>query len=533
MKFSEKLNAYMSITGTTNVALADYINVDASLLGRWRSGKRPIKSTSEYLLRIASFIVKRDLTEREKEELLKIGLPYSSLHDAEEKKNFIAKWLGAEPLTGQAGVRPISSDLGNVMEKLSIAESYLRNMSDTMLSGFKKVIPVNDTLEGEECSFTLYEGMEGKRKAVLRMLFTLLYLDAPSELLCFSDESMEWLMGDRVFFLKWSELMKAAIAKGNRIKIIHVLNRGPSEIMSAIEQWAPLHLTGMLESYYMPRYTARILKNTLFVIPKVIACTAQTTNPSGLSDSTHITTHQRTVQDMENLFQGYLVESKQYFKLFKAERIEPLLNKLLEIEQTYTNTLTYKDSLPDVTMPESVLFRLCERAGLSSKDTAVCIDYHAKRVAAFQKSIKNFSTTHLLAYDNMASLLKMHVLYPVFGAEAVFYEPLDLYEHLNHTIRMLKTYDRFNVFLVPSQQIGFGANTSFIAKDGFGAVLSKWDENNANPLTLLTSEPISSTVFYGILKNAKDNIPEENKIKDQVVSRLETTAYNMIHEYKS
>lgn len=530
MKFSEKLNAYMSITGTTNVTLADYINVDASLLGRWRSGKRPIKSTSGYLLKIASFIAERDLTEREKEELFKIGLPYSSLLDTEEKMKLIAKWLGAEPLTGHVGVKPICSDLGNVMEKLSMAESNLCHMSDTMLSGIMKVIPINDTLEGEECSFTLYEGIEGKRKAVLRMLYTLLSLDVPSVLLCFSDESIEWLMGDHVFFLRWSELMKAAIAKGNRIKVIHMLNRAPSEIMSAIEQWAPLHLTGMLESYYMPRYTGRILKNTLFVIPKVIACSAQTTNASGLSDSTYITTNQRTVQDMENLFQGYLLDSKHFFKLFKAGQVEPLLNKLLEIEQTDTNTLTYKDSLPDVTMPESVLLRLCEKARLSSKDTAVCLDYHARRVDILKKSVKNFSITHLLAYENLSPLLTTRVLYPVFGAEAVTYEPLNLYEHLNNTIRMLKSYDRFNIVLVPKQQIGLGTNTSFIAKDGFGTVLSKWDENNANPITLLTSEPISSTVFYGILKNVKDALPEENKIKDQVVSRLETIAYTMAHE---
>jgi len=529
VNFSNKLDAFMRITGTTNAALGQYLNVDPSLISRWRMGKRIIKPSSHYLPMIADFILECRITEYQQNELLKIGMPGSPLHDQQEKREILSKWLGAEPVHSYQSPQPQSNDLGAVMSKISALDSVFNTMGPQMSAGLLKNLPPLEFPQGESCMLEAFSGIQGKRQAVIRIMNTLISQETPRELWCFSDEDIFWLMGDRVFYLRWAELMKLAIAKGHRIKIIHVLNRAPVEIVSAIEQWSPLHLTGMIDSYYMPKYIARNVKQSIWVIPGVLTSFAITGKTSGIADCTYVTQCPSVVADMEQLYQGLLSESKRYFKLYKTPKLQELPSALLEVEKTHTNTILFKDALSDITMPENVLYRLTQRIGMSQEEAAACIEYHSNCVKAFKQNAAIFDTIHILAVKNLSELLGANMLYLGCGkGEAFLYEPIDLYEHLQSTVQFLKTYDKYHLYIASKEEAGFGSNISFMAKDGFGAILSKWDEQGKNPVILLTEEPISSTVFYSILKNTINIIPDEQKTKSNIIARLEAYAYTLL-----
>ncbi len=520
----------MKITGTTNASLGQSLNVDPSLISRWRQGKRLVKPTSHYLPMIADFILASRTTEHQKNELIKLGLPFSPLLDQQEKKEILAKWLGAEPIKSYQNPEPQANDLGSVMTKISALESAFNTKGSQMTSDLLKNQPPLEFPQGSLCILESFAGIQGKRQAVLRIMSTLIAQETPQELWCFSDEDILWLMGDRQFFLRWAELMKIAIVKGHRIKVIHVLNRAPASIVSAIEQWSPLHLTGMVDSYYMPKYTARIVKQSLWVIPGILASFAMTANTSGLADYTYVTADPMAVADMEQMYQGLLSESKRYFKLYKSPYPQEFSSALLDIEKTHTGTILFKDALSDITVPESVLQRMLQRTGMSREETAAYLENHSKRVEAFKQNVAIFDTLHILTVDNLSKLLGKNMLYlGCSKGEAFPYEPIDLCEHLQSTVQFLKSYNKYHLYLASKEDAALGSNIAFMAKDGFGAVLAKWDEQYKNPVILITEEPISSTVFFSILKNTINIIPEAQKTKSNIIARLEAYAYSLLN----
>lgn len=81
-------------------------------------------------------------------------------------------------------------------------------------------------------------------------------------------------MDDPIFTKQWAELMTAVILKGNRIKIIHTVNRTLNDLFDAITQWLPLYLTGSIEPYYYPGALDSTLRRTLFIAPQTAAIVA-------------------------------------------------------------------------------------------------------------------------------------------------------------------------------------------------------------------------------------------------------------------
>ena len=95
--------------------------------------------------------------------------------------------------------------------------------------------------------------------------------ETPRTLLLYSDEVTDWMTQDPKFCMRWAELMKKVLGKGNRMRIIHTVSRDLDEMLRAIHQWMPLYMTGLIEPYYYPRKRDGLFKQTLFVAPGVSA----------------------------------------------------------------------------------------------------------------------------------------------------------------------------------------------------------------------------------------------------------------------
>lgn len=93
--------------------------------------------------------------------------------------------------------------------------------------------------------------MEGKRQAAEFFLLEAININTPHTLLLYSDESTEWMTENREFALKWTQLMIDVLSKGNKIKIIHTISRDLDEMLTAIRQWMPLYMTGLIEPYFI------------------------------------------------------------------------------------------------------------------------------------------------------------------------------------------------------------------------------------------------------------------------------------------
>lgn len=111
-----------------------------------------------------------------------------------------------------------------------------------------------------------YHGIDGLRTAVVRFLNETVNGSA-RELYLYSDQDMQWLVGDPAFLKVWSALMFDCVRKRVRITIIHNVNRNSDEMVSAVVNWLPLYLSGMIIPYICHTEGETRFAHTLFLSP--------------------------------------------------------------------------------------------------------------------------------------------------------------------------------------------------------------------------------------------------------------------------
>ncbi|MGE4283605.1 MAG: hypothetical protein AB7G87_07745 [Clostridia bacterium] len=536
MTFSKKLQMIMTIMDCNNSKLGKGINIDPSLISRWRSGERRIKPNSPYIPLIVDFLLSVEPMPYQIDafnNILGTQIQLKKYNDIFALKKVITAWLSdpdedfVKNMEFSNELSPIT--LSGLMNKLS----NISAVNNTAINNTVLNTPVlsYDTNTGRQVPISIYTGVEGKRDAVLRIMDTLISIDNPAELLCFSDESIEWLIGDRSFFLVWASLMKTAVLKGHKIKIIHIVNRSPNEVMAAIDQWAPLHLTGKLESYYMPKYVANKIKKTFWVIPGVLASGAITASPKGLCENTYITQDEEIVKNMHDTFEGLLSQCRPYFKIYSVSSCKGYFSALMEFDATMGNAITLKDTLTSITLPENVLIRMLDRSDLSIRQKNQQIELHRYRVESFIKALSRFKITDILSIDALFDITSTKFT-TLEGLDQfpVSYEPQDLFEHIMSIVTYLKEYDNYEFIPARKDIFNFGDNILLTAKDGIGAILAKWNQNSSDTIVVMTHEDFSSTVFYNLLNTHVNKIPYEQRDRSYVIPRLEAYAQRLLNK---
>lgn len=249
--FASRFDRVMILSGFSNIRISQLLNVDASLISRYRSGVRSPRSNPQAMHQIASVLWQRINSQNSLPELAEImGVPIPE--DINEETLF--KWLceAEDPeKEGDLGIERLLSAINNVTVPRTIPPAFL--------SEFSPDISVLSDRRRE------YTGFEGLQAAVIRFLSTVITENAP-ELLLYSDQGIEWMV-DPSFRDKWGMLMTACVRKGIKIRIIHNIDRDLEEMNSAIISWLPLYTTGMIESFYPVKPGGDRFSHTLFLAP--------------------------------------------------------------------------------------------------------------------------------------------------------------------------------------------------------------------------------------------------------------------------
>lgn len=213
--FSEKLNYIMMLTRTTNTEIANYLNVNQSLISRFRLGNRIPSSKSTYVIDISKYLANKI----KKEKLMDKITPLQFDSDVPLNES-IYNWLCSE------------SESQNNIQSLSDDDFYY--YSDT-----------------------------GKRDVTLKFLEENITKKSRTILL-YSDENISWML-DENYQKQWKEYLITLLNQGTKIKIIHSLSRNYDELLNAVTMWLPLYLSGNIDAYYIPKLRDGINRKTLFI----------------------------------------------------------------------------------------------------------------------------------------------------------------------------------------------------------------------------------------------------------------------------
>lgn len=488
MKFNEKLDFLMDITRITNSTLGHRVKLDPSYISRLRRGQRNAVKDEGVLRSMAEYFARNFNADYQLKALAERLEKSTDLSDEETRSLCITKWLADEK-----------------SEEIRAVGGFLDNLNK-MGSGFS-VVPVSQTSENNDApegsvpddDISVYSGPEGKRRAAEMFLMEVIDQEAPRTLLLYSDEVTDWMTQDPKFCLRWAELMKQVLAKGNRVRIIHTVSRDLDEMLSAIHQWMPLYMTGLIEPYYYPRKRDGIFKQTLFVAPGVSAVISSSVGSSVESAPNLLVRRKDVVASYEIQFNQYLAQCRPLMQILMDRDRDAHLEILTEFESHNADSLIRSESLSFLTMPEADFEKISERAYVPDN---VLASYRSRRIRIFEENLRSQFFGEIIPEfspeDVTAGKVKVSFSDMMYG-HPVYYNAEEYIQHLENILDLIDKHENFHVKLVDGIS---DINYMLYVKENHGAIISK---TSAPYVVLYVSETNMTAAFWDFLSDMSDS----------------------------
>lgn len=532
MNFSQKLELLIENFNSNNSKLAKALNIDPSLVSKWRNGHRILLPNSPYIVQIADYFLSISALSFQNDNLLSLLRPINPNiinGNRTELRKTLIEWL-AMPEQSNSLKEP-SSYKNSVISAESILNvfSNIQNISANIINSENIAIKLPDIIinpeSGEVGNYEIYFGREGKRKAVMKFFGIVLAEENPLELLLSSQEGIEWLIEDKEFLANWAKILKQILDRKNKIKIIHKVNRNPADIVSVMHQWMPLHLTGGVESYFYPKYEDSNIKLTMFVIKDLVAVISVNPDDKADIDYTFLFTNPISVKLIESNFLAFLSNCRQLAKTYINNKMKELFYDILETERKPGYCYTLKEGLSSLTIPYAVYKNLLNNTSLTDIEKEEYLIIHKRRIDKFDETIQYYSYKEIIPIESIDKMInEENYYYPgveFFYKSSVPAAPKDLIEHLKNIIVFLKKYKNFEVILISNQEKVNPNKMYLTLKEDYSTFFSTCDSVGSNPISVSTAEGNILQAFEDYFNDVMEKTPQLNRSKEWVIKKLE------------
>ncbi|HCX64523.1 MAG TPA: hypothetical protein DHN33_04865 [Eubacteriaceae bacterium] len=507
MEFYEKLDYLMHITKTSNSTLAKAIAIDASYISRLRKGSRQPSAQNAYMEAMAAYFAKRSSNKYQMKLLKEIMECEIGLVEQEtRRKESILRWLMQELDQFKHPVK-----------------SFLKEVSDfhfvqPQSTAIKEHIDLSRSKDQE-----VFFGVEGKRAAVLQFLKEIVARDNPDKIFIHSDEEMSWLTEDSAFLKEWSRLLAKAVQKGNRIQIIHNINRSLNEILDAINNWLPLYMSGMIEPFYYPKIKDGIFRRTLFVAPKAsLAVVSNSVGESTENKANFLYRDPKVVQAFKSEYLEFHKMCRSLIKIYTSAESEQSLDLLTEFENEKADTYLRNKYFSFLTMPHALLRKkVMEEASFQGQKL---LDYHENRIKYFKSLLETHKFTEIISlypYQDGETVIPLIGFTDLFKGLKMEYDREEYRWHLRHVLNLLKEHGNYHVVLLDPDE---SQNYSLYAKENIGVIASKLTDP---VVRFAVNEAYMTAAFWDYIENQIRALRSEQRAKEDVVKQLEKYMENL------
>ncbi len=356
MQFKDKLNQLMEQFHISNSKLAKEINIDPSLVSRWRNGDRIPTMRSNHIPTIASYFLSLNGYSYQQEYLRHIlDEQKSELPNVSDQIALLSDWLIRDSASSSS-MRPYVSNEEYAEVLLRQIQGMVKDRPAQAVPSFQDFPSVALTPATRK-DFHMFTGNSAKRRAVVYLLSSLLQNEEKSELFLMSDEDMSWLTEDRAFQVQWHMLLRGIIEAGHKITIIHTVHRDTREIIQAINLWMPLHLLGTIKSYYNPRYQSNTLKTSWFIEKDKRALVSSSVTFEDIENISYLFELPEVAHSYQSQFMGRLTGCKPLFEIFKKTQQFDLLDRMIQNVAIVSPTTNWHLHVNSIFLPDDVYTR--------------------------------------------------------------------------------------------------------------------------------------------------------------------------------
>jgi hypothetical protein len=513
--FNDKLNILMQSQNVSNVKLAKALSVDTSLVSRWRTGSRKPGKNSSFAREIAAYFLRRAKTEEHKRRLLDITGMNTELKTTGELSldTVLEEWL----LSGEE----------KSFDESSAIDSFLSG-----ISSYRKidVAPAPELIvplpTGMVVTTEVLFGIKGKQNGVIRFLSSVIAQKEPRIILLFSNEDMEWLFSDRGFFLTWELLMRRVINNGNKIKIIHTVNRDITEMLSSIEAWMPLYFSGVIEPYYFLKYHKSVFRSTMFIARGVAALTAESIPEKADNTPYYYHTNAAIIDELANKFDYFLGLCRPLIHIITKNNFAGAFELYCKFEQQTGVSLYKASDFSPATLPEEVLNAMLRRMNRDEPFKNKLLHIFKVDADAFYRNVQSDSITEYIELPEIEDVRAGKVYAPfisLFDEAGIFYNVEEYALHLKNIVHLLEKYSNYNLFLCSNRL----PNVSIKVKEEAGALIIK---NNSPCVIFSLNLPDMTNAFFSKLEKEQYLLPEAERSKDYVIQTLNQYCHGLLRK---
>ncbi len=426
----EKLDSMMELLQISNVRLSRFLNVDASLVSRFRNGKRSLQHNEQLIELMCSFFVSQmqhlSLTE-EVAALTETDVADLCSIRANEK---LQEWLMQSATKKKSTSRTI--------EYMQMFLPLTQISSEELVARIEKI--------ADEEKQDTYWGIKGVRNAAMRLL-TEAAAEGGGVVYMYADQSLQWLLEDASVLQLWYLCCAMCISRNVRIVVIHDVNRNVADMANAMQVWIPLFLTGYVTPYYCPLNRGSRFTHMLFLRPDLGAISSVHVQGAENNNYYDYITDPRKLSALHSEFKSLISHSEKLIDVFSQDGFLVYYDKLLEGARKTGLSVALLNAPSTVTMPEEVLQSLLDRGEVASIKKELILEAR-KSIRAV---MENGTVTEFISLPDMQSVRdeKWRVcIGESMDVGEVCYTYDEYCAHINEIIRLLETQSNFHCCLL-------------------------------------------------------------------------------------
>ena len=422
--FSDKLDKIMTVLNYSNNRLAADLNVDSSLISRYRSGIYHPNRNVEIKRHLAELI----LTRAEKTDQMRELAAFCSMDPKDLNPETFAEWLYLPD------ERPNSEIAESIFHSIDSFKAVQGNPSD---------IPELPSIQIAD----RYWGTEGLRNAVIRFLTAA--AREGGELLLYSDEPMDWMTSDPKYFTLWASLMTACLKKGVHIRIIHNIDRDSTEMFSAIKGWLPLYISGNIEPYIFRKPKNPRFYHTVFLRPGRSCILGFFPAEMGPHRWYDYIIDKDQLEAMQSGFNSMLDNAVPFLKTVPTHAADSLWKRYYDFTGKADAILR---GLSFATMPERLLNSMLEKQEITAENKKEIINFYHRSTRHFDQILEKGELREFICLPQREDVLRGKVNVN-FEAETnglnLTYTPEEYTEHIAAVRELVENEKNYHLTLLP------------------------------------------------------------------------------------
>ena len=424
--FGERLDSIMTLLEISNRQFAFLLNVDVSMVSRYRTGLYSPQRNDRLSERLSTVLLDR----AEKKGKIPALASLCSAEAEHLNVDSLSAWL---------------YDTSPEKDKAEMARQLLCSLDDFVPeAGLSATAPEVPEVPDVPVS-SRYAGTEGLRSAVVHFLS-----DAAregGELLLYSDEPMDWMSGDRAYFALWASLMLKCVNSGVRIRIIHNVDRESGEMVNAIKGWFPLYISGMIEPYVFRRERNPRFHHTVFLRSGGACIHGFYPVGADKDRSYDYITNREYLSQLKREYDAMFAAASPFLEVYTSAMRDKFHKNWLSFPETQDYLL---HEFPIVTVPETLMIRMLSRADVSEELKARVLSRHHELRQQFKESLREHSVNMLLCLPDRAAAMGRRLNFSLNLTElAIDYTPEEYAEHIAAIIGLVQNERNFHLTLLP------------------------------------------------------------------------------------